>query len=99
MDNDNHTDHFRRYQNILRNVTMIGQLGLSLIMPVLLCMLACWYLTAHFHAGGWVYIPGLILGLGASCMTAWKTYRMILSKDKDRQNSGEDRGPSFNRHM
>lgn len=93
---DEHGNRWQKYQSILRNVTMIGQLGLSLIMPVLLCMFGCYFLTVRLQIGSWIYIPGLVLGIGASATTAWKTYRMIISREKKKE---DDRGPSFNRHL
>ena len=49
----------------LSNIAYIGQLGLSLIMPLLLMMLLCWVLTSKAGLGDWVYIPGFILGIGS----------------------------------
>ncbi len=83
----------------LSQFVMVGQLGLSLLVPLLLCLFLCYYLTTRFSIGGWVYIPGFILGLGGSCMTAWKVYLSVLRKDKDKTRSrrGADE-VSFNRH-
>lgn len=86
----------RKWSEIGRNITMIGQLGVSLVVPVLLCLFGCYYLNTRFSIGGWVYIPGLILGIGSSCMTAWKTYQSVTKGG--RQEKENDRGPSFSRH-
>ncbi len=32
---------------ILRNVTMLAQLGLSFITPLLLCLALCWFITSR----------------------------------------------------
>lgn len=87
----------KKLSEIARNITMIGQLGLSLVVPVLLCMFLCHYLVRRFAVGAWVYIPGLILGIGSSCMTAWKTYQSAV-KDSRESEKDSDRGPSFSRH-
>lgn len=55
--------------NISQRLIMLGQLGLSLVMPVLICMGACYLLTSRVGLGLWIYFPGLIFGLGASFMT------------------------------
>ena len=67
---------------ILRNLTLLSQLGLSLLMPLLLMLLLCWKLTEHFGLGAWVYIPGFIMGLGGSFMTAYKVYLSVMKKQK-----------------
>ena len=80
---------------ILKHLTLLSQLGLSLMMPLLLCMGACFLLTSKLSLGSWVYIPGFILGIGASCTTAWKMYRQITGK----QEKKKDNTVSFNRHL
>ena len=37
---------------------MLGQLGLNIIIPIILCGLACWFLTDKCGVGEWVFIPG-----------------------------------------
>ena len=53
---------------------MVGQLGLSLITPVLLAAAGAYLIIDKTGAGVWIYIPAFILGLGASFMTAYKLY-------------------------
>ena len=79
----------------LNNIVMVGQLGLSLIMPILLCMAACWFLTSRFGLGTWVYLPGFILGIGSSFMTAYKVYLAEVNRNK--KEDGKKR-TAFNRH-
>ncbi len=67
---------------ILGNLVLIGQLGLSVIMPLLLCFFICYLLVSRLGAGQWVYIIGFILGLGASFMTAYKVYLHEINKQK-----------------
>ena len=56
----------KQWSEIIRNVTMLSQLGLSLITPVLICLAVCWLIVSKTGAGGWVYIPGFFFGLGGS---------------------------------
>ena len=74
---------------------MVGQLGLSLVMPVLMCLAVCYLLTSNLGCGAWIYIPGFILGLGASFMTAYKVY---LSEERRNREDGEHTPTAFNRH-
>ena len=85
--------------SVLTQFAMVGQFGLSLITPLLICVVGCSYLCAHFSVGGWIFIPGFFLGLGGSCMTAWKTYLAITRKEqKSSKHTRKKRGVSFNRH-
>ena len=85
----------KNWVGITQRLIMLGQLGLSLIMPVLLCMGACYLLTSRAGLGLWIYIPGFIFGLGASFMTA---YKLWLSVSKREQEKAEKEPPAFNGH-
>ena len=79
---------------VFKQLTLLTQFGLSLITPLLLCLLICWYLTYRFDIGVWVYIIGFFFGLGGSFMTGYKFYLANLSKDR-----GEKPKRSFNTHI
>jgi hypothetical protein len=70
-----------KWGKALTYIVYVGQLGLDLIMPVLLCLAGCWYLTSHLGWGLWIYIPGFLLGIGAGAMTFWKFYTKIVMKE------------------
>ena len=84
---------------ILNNIALIGQFGLSLIMPLLICTFLCYFLVSKGIAGGWVYIPGFILGLGASFMTAYKFYLYVQKKEGPSSAPKRRKGIYFNRHI
>ena len=84
-------------RTIFRQLSMLSQLGLSLVVPTLLCVFVCYWLTIKLGLGGWIYIPGFILGLGSSAMTAYKFYVSVMQKEKKEE---EKKKPvSFNRHI
>ena len=78
---------------------MILQLGISLITPVFLCIAFCWWLTERFGIGSWVYIPGILFGLGAGVMTAWKFYQTVMNRIQKKKKQEEKKPVSFNRHL
>ena len=80
---------------ISQRLVMIGQLGLSLLMPLLLCLGVCYLLTSRLGLGLWVYFPGFVLGLGGSFMTA---YKLWLAATRKAEEEGEAEAPGFNRH-
>ena len=88
----------KRMSEIFGQLAMIGQLGLSLIMPLLMCLFACYLLCSKLSVGAWVYIPGFILGLGGSMTTAYKVYLAVLKKES-KKKSRSDNEISFNKHI
>ena len=92
----------KRMSFILKNLTLLGQLGLSFLTPILLCLLICLFLEHRFGAPLWIYIPGFVLGLGGSFMTAWKFYQATMKQEQDTTDRADRRrGGSeglFNRH-
>lgn len=83
---------------MFKNLALLTQLGLSFISPIIVCMLVCWWIISKTGAGSWVYIIGIVLGLGASFMTAFRFYRSIVKKAEKEQ---EEKKPpvSFNNHV
>ncbi len=81
-------------RDILQKLALLTQLGLSFIMPTLLCVGLCWFLCDRFAIGSWIYIPGFFFGLGASFMTAYKFYLAVINK----QSKEKKPKASFNRH-
>lgn len=87
-----------KWSKALSNIALIGQLGLSLIMPLLMMLALCWFLTDRLGWGTWVYIPGFILGLGAGFMTGYKVYLSEKSKADKEKDRDQNTGTAFNRH-
>lgn len=80
---------------IVKGMALLSQFGLSFIMPTLICIGICWWLTAKLGAGQWVFIPGLFFGLGSSFMTAYKFY---ISEKKKAEKETDKKKVSFNQH-
>lgn len=76
---------------------MVGQLGLSLVTPLLICIFACYMLTTKLGVGGWVYIVGFFFGLGGSMMTAYKVYLEVDKKNKKKERPENE--VNFNKHI
>ena len=92
----NKEDKRKNMREALKYLTFLSQFGLSLVVPILICLFLCYWLTTRFGFGGWIYIPGFIFGLGSSCMTAWKFYVSVNEKNKKEKKK---QPPSFNRHF
>ena len=60
------------------------------------CMSFCYWLCEHKGVGSWVYIIGLIFGIGAGIMTWYKLYL----RAKKHNNKKKDKKPfGFNDHV
>lgn len=80
----------------LKQIYLIGQLGITLISPLLLCIFICWLLTAKLDIGGWVFLPGILFGLGGSFMTGYKFY---LNENKKNEKDKDKNKVQFNKHI
>lgn len=80
---------------IVERLAMITQMGLTIIAPLVLCILLCWWLDYKFEIGVWIYIIGFVFGLGGSFMSAYKIY--ISESYKAKKESKKK--VSFNRHL
>lgn len=86
----------KKWSEIARNFSLVAQFGLTLLMPLLMCLLACWFITDRLGVGSWFYIVGFFFGLGGSFMSAYKFFISVTSKaDKDTDR----KKINFNSHM
>ncbi len=84
----------KEWSKAFRNLSILSQFGLSLAMPLLLCLFVAYQLREHFHLSYWVYLPAFFFGLAASFMTAYKFYLSVSEKEKKQET--KDR--AFNQH-
>lgn len=79
----------------LENLVWVGQLGLAIIMPSLLCLGGCWWLNTALGVGAWVYILGFVLGIGGGAAT----FRSFAKKLETRAKKDKPNHPAgFNKH-
>ncbi len=89
----------KRISQLASKFAMVGQLGLSLLMPLLLCLFGCYLLVSKLSVGAWVYIPGFILGLGSSMMTAYKVYLSVVHKEEKKKIKRNPNEVYFSKHI
>ena len=88
----------KQWSEIIRNLSMLTQLGLSLLTPTLLCLGICYFLQSRFGVGMWIYLPGFILGLGGSFTAARNFYQMVENRRKKNEKD-KKHTVSFNGHF
>ena len=84
----------KEWSKAFRNLSILSQFGLSLALPLLLCLFVAYQLREHFHLSYWIYLPAFFFGLAASFMTAYKFYLSVSEKEKKQET--KDR--AFNQH-
>lgn len=80
------------FYQVLSDLVWVGQLGLNLISPLLLCLVLCWWLTTRWGFPLWLYIPGFFLGMGGGFSSAAQFYRLTMKRSKG------DKPTAFNQH-
>lgn len=81
-------------RDVFNTLPLVSQLGISLVVPLVFCLLICYFLADRFGLGSWIYIIGIILGLGAFAATCYRIYKKETDKSKH-----ADAPAAFNNHI
>ncbi len=81
----------REWMEILRGLTWLTQVGLSFAVPVVLCLLGANWLCDRFSVGAWIYLPAVVLGLGAGAASFASFARAAASHARKTQKRPPDR--------
>lgn len=66
--------------DIMRGVSYLTQVGLSVATPIILCLLAAQWLQTRFGLGSWVSVAGLLIGLTSGLLSLFKFLLYIQKK-------------------
>ena len=79
----------------LRLITWFMQFGLSVVTPLVLCILVSVWIRNRYNTGGWVILIGILLGIGSAVCGLIDSMRTMkrLAETEDR-----DAPVSFNEH-
>ena len=88
----------KELNKLMTGIFYVGQLGLDLIMPVILCMLLAWFLDSKFGFGLFVFLPALVIGIAAGVTNFKKFYHKMVMKDVKKRNPKETEIPRFSNH-
>ena len=93
----------KQWSEIIKNLSLLTQLGLSIVTPLLLCLFICLLLMKYTGVGGWVFIPGFFFGLGGAAASAVKFAGLMdnMSKKQEKKSGRRrpKRGETFNEHF
>ena len=69
---------------IMRGLSYLTQVGLSVAAPIILCLLAARWLQNRFGWGSWVLITALLFGLISGLVSLWKFLMLVQKKASDK---------------
>lgn len=87
----------RRFQNLIRGISLVGQLGFTIITPPLVLVWLANRLVSNHGWGPWVLIAAIVIGLGCSVSGAWSFLRGL--REQQKKKDGPQPGTSFNKHI
>ncbi|MDD2956468.1 MAG: AtpZ/AtpI family protein [Oscillospiraceae bacterium] len=75
--------------HILKNITFLTQVGLSVAAPLVLCIWGAVWLQSRFGLGGWVVLVGFVLGLGGAVSGFMGFVRYVNREASRRDRDGK----------
>lgn len=69
-------------KDVLKALTMLTQVGISVAAPVILCIWISGYLCRKYGIGSWLVILGAILGAAAGFLNLLKLSEIMNKGDK-----------------
>ena len=70
----------------MENLALLTQLGVSIAVPPILCLLAANWLRGKWGLGLWIMIVALVLGLGGSASNVWKFWKQLKKREERDEN-------------
>lgn len=87
----------KNWFKVVRAITLVGQLGFTLLTPPVALLLLAWWLQDRFGLGSWVMVVGLLFGLVTSGASAWRFWKR-LSGSLNRQQEKQETPVVFYHH-
>ncbi len=81
----------------MEDLVWVSQLGLSLMMPLLLLLGLCYWLTTSFDFPMWIYLPGFVFGIGGGMSSFWNFWKLFKSRNR-KIDKETRRAVFFNKH-
>lgn len=66
--------------NIGKSFALVTQIGISILVPIGLCMIGANYLMGKFQVGNWVMILAIVMGIGAGFLNVYKMLEGFYKK-------------------
>lgn len=79
----------------LEDLVWLTQLGLNMLFPLVLCLGGCWWAVSNWGWAEWLYLPAILLGLGAGAQNFW----VFAKEHMDRTKKDKPHRVGFNTHQ
>lgn len=77
---------------VLSRITLITQLGLSLVLPPVLLALGAMWLQKRFGVGDWLLVCAILTGVLSGACSAYQLLRAELSREERQNRAYTERG-------
>ena len=75
----------------MKYLSFLTQVGLSILTPILLCVLAAVWLQNRFGLGNWVVVVGILLGVGGGFCSLFQFFQFVQREGKKEREEQEDK--------
>ncbi len=76
----------KKSNDVVKGIIMITQIGLTMLVPIFLCVFIGYQMDHHFHTGFWLIIF-LVLGVMAAFRNVYVLTKQFYAKDKSREDA------------
>lgn len=81
---------------VLEDLVWLTQLGLTMLLPVVMCLGGCWWAVTRWGWPMWLYLPAILLGLAGGAQNFWQFAKARLRRAEAEKDKGGRVG--FNTH-
>lgn len=75
------------FYKILNDLVWLTQLGLTMLLPLVMCLGGCWWAVEHWEWPGWLYLPAILLGLAAGGQNFWRFAKQRMNQAQKEKSS------------
>lgn len=86
----------RSMERLVRAITLVGQIGFSLVTPPLVLIYLAHLAQTRLGWGTWVMVTAIVVGLMTGASSVW---RMVRQLAREQTRDEPPRGRSFNDHI
>lgn len=80
----------RSFMQVMSGIMMVGQLGISLIFPILGLTVLGVYLSERFETGVWPVVVGAVVGVITAGCTYYRLMRAFLARQRAEDTAKRD---------
>lgn len=71
----------------LEDLVWLTQLGLTMLIPLVLCLGGCWWAVTNWGWPAWLYLPAILLGLASGAQNFLAFSRRLTRRAQKDENT------------